>query len=95
MRTSPRRGRGSRGSHRLGACSLPVDGSHLELDPVNDPHLLEECRLAALARAEQQQLHLPAKRLPVLLQHPVDLLALVALLDLLGAEFEAQATRPR
>lgn len=70
-------------------------GSYLELNPMYDPHLFEECRLATLARAEQQQLNLPAKRLTILLQHPVDLLALVTLLDLLWAEFKTQAARPR
>lgn len=67
------------------------DRTHLELDAVYDPHLLEEGGLAALAGPEQQELDLPAERLSVLLQHPVDLLALVALLDLLGAELEPEA----
>lgn len=82
-------------SDRANTREPSVFGSYLELDPVYDPHLFEECRLAALARAEQQQLDLPAKRLAILLQHPVDLLALVTLLDLLRAEFKTQAARPR
>lgn len=67
----------------------------LELDAVDDPHLLQERGLAALARPQQQQLHLPFERLFVLLDQLVDLLALVALLHLLRAELEAQTARAR
>lgn len=70
---------------------------HLKFDSMNNSHLLEEGGFAALAGPQQQQLHLTSERLTILLQHPIDLLALVSLLDLLGAEFESQATstRPR
>lgn len=65
--------------------------SHLELNAVNDPHLLEEGGLAAFSSPKQQEFDLPAKGLSVLLQHPVNLLALVPLLYLLGAELEPEA----
>uniref|UniRef100_A0A8D3D2W3 Uncharacterized protein n=1 Tax=Scophthalmus maximus TaxID=52904 RepID=A0A8D3D2W3_SCOMX len=39
-------------------------GLLVEVLAVDDPHLLEESRLAALARAEQQDLHEPLHRKP-------------------------------
>lgn len=80
-------------TNQLGNCC----GSHLEFDPVDNPHLLEEGGLATLPGPEEQQLDLPAEGLPILLQHAIYFLALVPLLDLLGAKLEPQATstRPR
>ena len=71
--------------------------SYLEFDSVYDSHLLEEGRLSALAGAQQQQLDLSAKGLSVLLEHAIDLLTFVALLDLVLRVLESQATstRPR
>uniref|UniRef100_A0A7N6FCD7 Uncharacterized protein n=1 Tax=Anabas testudineus TaxID=64144 RepID=A0A7N6FCD7_ANATE len=36
-----------------------LSGSLVEVLPVDDPHLFEESRLAALASAQQQDLHQP------------------------------------
>ncbi len=60
----------------------------VELEPVDDLHLLEESRLAALARAEEQQLDEPAELGFVLLEDLVDPAALFAPFDLLGRVVE-------
>ena len=58
----------------------------VEVLPVDDPHLFEESGLAALARAEQQDLHQPlhVRLLPG--QAPVDLLGPAELLHLAAVE---------
>lgn len=66
--------------------------SYLKFNPVYNSHLFEKRRLSALARPEEQQLDLPTESLSIFLQHPIDLLAFVTLLNLLGAELEPQAT---
>lgn len=70
---------------------------YLKFNSVNNSHLFEECRLSALTRPEEQQLDLSSECLTIFLQHPIDFLTFVTLLDLLGAELEPQATstRPR
>lgn len=63
-----------------------LPGVLVEVLPVDDPHLFEESRLAALARAEQQDLHQPLHVGFLPGETSVDLLRLSVLFDLAAVQ---------
>lgn len=63
-----------------------LPGVLVEVLPVDDPHLLEESRLAALASAEQQDLHQPLHVGFLPGETSVDLLRLSDLFDLAAVQ---------
>uniref|UniRef100_A0ABI7WZ33 Uncharacterized protein n=1 Tax=Felis catus TaxID=9685 RepID=A0ABI7WZ33_FELCA len=95
----PRAGPGPRSPRRPPLCTfnhVAVDGGAellaralVEVLPVDDPHLLQEGGLAALARAQQQDLHEPLHVGLLPGQAFVDLLGLALLLGLAAREHAA------
>lgn len=63
-----------------------LPGSLVEVLAVDDPHLFEESRLAALASAEQKDLHQPLHVGFLPGETSVDLLGLAELLDLAAVQ---------